>query len=209
MKTKFLIVALAFSMAAIASQGKDIYLPKPTLSEEATLKYALENRCSQREYDKTAEIDIKELSNLLWAGWGYNRDDKRTAPSALDKQEITLYVCTRNGAYRYDADLNRLIKVSSKNIMKQSGKQPFVEDASVNLIYVCNNEESISPMMSAICCGAISQNISLYCATAGLGTVVRGSFDSQILKKELKLSSSFDIIMAQSIGYPTTTHDKK
>lgn len=207
MKAKFLFTSLVLSIASIVSYGQEVVLPKPALSEEATLKYALENRCSQREYIESYDIKLQDLSNLLWAGWGYNREGKRTAPSALDRQEITLYVCTHGGTYEYNAEEHKLIKVSSKDLMQISGKQPFVETASVNLIYVCNTDLSASPIMSGVCCGAISQNISLYCASAGLATVVRGSFDANTLKKALKLSDLHEIVLAQSIGYPA--HDNK
>ncbi len=205
MKIKSLLVALAISMTAIVGHGQDILLPQPRLSEEASLKSALENRCSQREYDNTREMPLPELSNLLWAGWGYNREDKRTAPSALDRQEVTLYVCMKSGVYQYDAAENRLIHVTDKNIMKLTGKQSFVESASVNIIYVCDTDLSNNAVMSAVCCGAISQNISLYCASSGLATVVRGAFDAQILKQALKLSPRYEIVLTQSVGYPTST----
>lgn len=202
MKMKFFLTIIVVSVIAMAGYGQDIQLPEPTLNEEASLKEALENRRSEREYLNSKPMDLQELSNLLWAGWGYNREDKRTAPSALNKQEITLYVCMKTGAYQYDAANNTLIKVTDKNLMKLSGKQPFVERASINIIYVCNTTDYSSPIMSAVCCGAISQNIALYCATAGLGNVVRGSFDAAPLKNLLGLDIADKIVLAQSVGYP-------
>lgn len=204
MKIKSLLAALVISITAVVSQGQDIRLPQPRLSEEATLKSALENRCSQREYDNTREINPLELSNLLWAGWGYNREDKRTAPSALDRQEITLYVCMKDGVYRYDAEANGLIQITDKNIMGLTGKQSFVESAAINIIYVCNKELSSSRSMSMVCCGAISQNISLYCASTGLATVVRGAFDADTLRTALKLSPNHEVLLTQSVGYQAT-----
>lgn len=207
MKAKTLLLASLFSLAAIASVGQDLKLPNPALSEDASLKEALENRCSERNY-VNRPIDRQLMSNLLWAGWGYNRDDKRTAPSALDRQEVTLYVCTKDGAYRYDANLHSLIKVLDRNIMKITGKQAFVEKAALNIIYVSDLTRSASPEMTAVCCGAISQNISLYCATAGLGTVVRGSFDADELHRLLKLPSNLKVVMAQSVGIPSQAKDE-
>ena len=50
--------------------------------------------------------------------------------------------------------------------------------------------------------GFISQNVYLYCASAGLATVVRGSVDREALAAALKLSASQQIILAQTVGYP-------
>ena len=56
--------------------------------------------------------------------------------------------------------------------------------------------------MTGVCCGAISQNIALYCATKNIGNVVRASFDNDILRQQLKLSGDNVVVLTQSIGYP-------
>ena len=207
MKANILLCSLFLSVTAFVAMGQEVKMPEPALDAEASLKEALENRRSEREY-VVRPLDLQTMSNLLWAGWGYNRDDKRTAPSALDRQEITLYVCTKDGAYYYDANQHSLVKVVNKNIMAATGKQPFVENAAVNIVYVCNLPESASAEMTAVCCGAISQNISLYCASAGLATVVRGSFDAEQLKRLLKLSRTQKVVLAQSVGFPAHSADE-
>jgi nitroreductase len=47
----------------------------------------------------------------------------------------------------------------------------------------------------------ISANMYLYCASEGLATVVRASIDKPVLAKELGLTSTQDIMLAQSVGY--------
>ena len=201
MKTRILLSAIALVCSAIGALGQVINLPAPALSDTATLKYALENRHSTREYNST-KLNRQEIANILWAGWGYNRNDKRTAPSAIDRQEITLYVCTNEGVFMYDAENNRLETISNKNIMKMCGKQPFVETAAINILYVCDKSQSVNAEMSGVCCGAISQNIALYCATKNIGNVVRASFDADTLRRLLKLTGDNVVVLAQSIGYP-------
>ena len=188
--------------SAIGAMSQVINLPAPALSDTATLKYALENRQSTREYNTAKKLNLQEISNILWAGWGFNRKDKRTAPSAIDRQEITLYICTHEGIYMYDARNNRLETVANKNIMKLCGKQSFVENVPANIIFVCDKNESVNTEMSSICCGAIAQNIALYCATQNIGNVVRASFDNDTLRQQLKLSKNNVVILTQSIGYP-------
>jgi len=50
--------------------------------------------------------------------------------------------------------------------------------------------------------GFISQNVYLYCASAGLATVVRGWFDENELRKAMKLKDHKGIILTQTVGYP-------
>jgi nitroreductase len=50
--------------------------------------------------------------------------------------------------------------------------------------------------------GFISKNVYLYCASLGLSTVVRGSFDQVELAKAMQLKTSQKIILAQTVGYP-------
>lgn len=199
MRVKTLLLGILFS-AAFVAMGQDIKLPEPALNEDASLKESLEKRCSSRDF-VYRPFDLQTISNLLWSGWGYNRDDKRTAPSALDKQEVTLYVCTKDGVYIYDANENMLVKVSGNNIVKSTGKQPFVEKAAINILYVSDLSKGVSGEMTAVCCGAISQNMALYCASVGLGSVVRGSFDADELRRLLNLPANLKVVLAQSVGF--------
>ncbi len=63
------------------------------------LMEALSLRQSVREMSGR-EIPLNTLSNLLWAAQGVNREDgKRTAPSAMNMQEIDVYVYTSRAVY--------------------------------------------------------------------------------------------------------------
>lgn len=55
---------------------------------------------------------------------------------------------------------------------------------------------------SAVAAGAIVQNVYLFCASAGLATVVRAWLDRKALAKALRLSEHESIIAAQTVGYP-------
>ena len=57
------------------------------------------------------------------------------------------------------------------------------------------------PIYAAFHTGAISQNVYLYCASAGLGAVVRDSVDRAGLKDALNLSKDQVIVMVQFVGY--------
>ncbi len=157
---------------------------------------ALNERQSVRAYTG-AEIDNQTLSNLLWAANGFNRPDKRTAPSASNKQEIDIYVLLKNGIYFYDAKENKLNLIAAGDFLDTMGSQEFVKDASLHLIFVGNLDKSKAIDVDT---GYISQNVYLYCASAGLGTVARGSYDKEKLPAALKLTENQKVTLVQPVG---------
>jgi nitroreductase len=50
--------------------------------------------------------------------------------------------------------------------------------------------------------GFIAQNVYLYCASEGLGTVVFASIDRERLAAALKLDRNQRIVLGQSVGWP-------
>ena len=182
--------------------AQPLSLPTPQKNGGMPLMEALSERQSTREFDPEKQLSEQTLSDLLWAAWGYNREDKRTAPSALNKQEISLYVITEQGVYLYLAESHQLESITMGDFRKSAGKQPFVATAPLNLVFVADTDIAPGNDMMFVDCGFISQNIYLYCASAGLGTVVRGSFDAKELVRILKLEPNFRPILTQTVGYP-------
>lgn len=181
---------------ALQVSAQDIVLPKPVKTGGMPLMEALNKRSSSREFG-TAELSNQTLSNLLWAAWGYNRDNKRTAPSANDKQELSLYVVLKSGAYLYDAKANKLVQKVKGDVRKHMGKQDFVATAPVNIVFV---EDKTKKGAGATDCGFISQNIYLFCASEGLATVVRGWFEAKTVKETLKLADHMEPVLTQTVG---------
>ena len=149
------------------------------------------------------------ISDLLWAADGVNRKDSggRTAPAAMDVQEIDIYLAMDSGLYIYDHKNNALIQTVPRDIRLATGKQEFVKDAPLNLVFVADMERTgkfgaQAEFYAACDTGFISQNVYLYCASVGLATVVRGWFDAAELAKAMQLKPSQKIILAQSVGYP-------
>lgn len=128
-------------MAATSCKAQDtIHLPKPSLDNKVTLMQALQNRHSTREYaDKQIPDDV--LSTVLWAACGINRasEGRITAPSAINAQDIQVYVVRQDGAYLYQPKDNSLQKVSSKDLRTAvAGRQSFAASAPVSLVLVCS-----------------------------------------------------------------------
>jgi len=193
----------------VAAQARDpIPLPKPHREGGKPLMQALTARKSERAFSKKP-LPPQVLSNLLWAAFGINREDsgKRTAPSAVNWQEIDIYVALSGGLYLYDARAHRLNPVLAEDIRGIAGRQDFTGDAPVNLIYVADRSrmggtsEENKDFYSATDTGFISQNVYLFCASEGLATVVLGYVDKPTLSKKMGLRADQRIILTQPVGY--------
>lgn len=140
---------------------------------------------------------------MLWAAYGFNRPDKRTVPSASNAQEFDVYVLLNDGAYRYDAEANKLIfvaKGSFKNLLANQ-QQPYVNNVPVHLVFVGNLDKSKAGRDGILLdTGYISQNVYLYCVSKGLGTIARASFDRKELPVALKLTDKQQITLVQAVG---------
>ena len=196
-----IILFLSFFGLATTLIAQDIQLPTPGKKGGKPLMQALSERKSTREFEEK-ELPNDVLSDLLWAANGFNREDKRTAPTANNKQELELYVVLKNGIYFYNAREHKLSLVKKGDYRKSAGPQAFVANAPVNILFVSDSGKASSKNYAYTNCGFISQNIYLYCASQGLGTVVRGSFDKKVLEELLQLPSGQEVLLAQTVGYP-------
>ncbi len=189
--------------------AQSMLLPRPNTQGGLPLLQALSKRRSSREFASTA-LPQQVLSDLLWAAFGINRAEGngRTAPTARNAQEIDLYVALPGGLYIYDAFAHSLTLVAAVDARNVTGYQDFVDEAPLDIVYVADHGHmSASPSeeryaYSAVAAGAIAQNVYLYCASAGLATVVRGWLDRSALSKALRLSEHEHIVVAQTVGYP-------
>jgi SagB-type dehydrogenase family enzyme len=205
-------IAIVLLLSAVALAGeapKAIQLMSPQTDGGRPLMQALKDRSTSRSFG-SEKLPIQVLSNLLWAAFGINRRDlgKRTAPSAMNSQEIDIYVVTAEGLYIYDAKALLLRPILSEDIRTLTGQQSFVAEAPLNLVYVADysrmtrasQEDKV--LYSAADTGFISENVYLFCASEGLATVIRGSIDRVALAKAMKLRPDQKIILSQTVGYP-------
>jgi SagB-type dehydrogenase family enzyme len=201
-----LIFSLCISVTA--QEISPITLPDPDLKRAVSLMESLSKRASVREY-KDSSISLQDLSNLLWAANGINRPEKkgRTAPSAFNAQDIDIYVIMATGAYLYDPVKHKLNVVQKGDFRKDIGNQAFVETAPVNLILVSDlsrfkrGDNNQKMQWAAFDAGVVSQNVSLYCASAGMGTVVRAMSDNDKMLVPLKLTNTQKIMLNHPVGY--------
>ena len=209
MKSIFLsLVAACMLSGAYAQTLSPIQLKAPEKKAGLSVMETLANRHSTREFSNK-NLTLQELSNLLWAANGINRPEKgmRTAPSAMNAQEVDVYVCMEEGAFLYDAKSNQLQPVIQEDLRGVvGGKQTFVKNAPVILLMVSdlsklpggNSEQT--KLMAAIDAGIVSQNISIACSGLGLITVPRASMEKEALAQKLKLKSTQLLLMNNPVG---------
>lgn len=207
---KVFVLGLLFSsMGLMAQDLQTIKLPGPDTIGGKPLMAVLKNRKTVRSF-REEKLSPQTLSNLLWAAFGINRPDgHRTAPSAMNWQEIDIYAAMNDGVYRYNAGDHTLQKILKNDIREKTGMQSFVKDAPLNLVYVADLSKTKRAsgeeldLFTGADCGFIAENVYLYCASEGLATVVRGSVDRGALSKILNLKADQKIILAQTVGYPS------
>jgi len=205
------LLMLSLGNAALAAEEamNDIQLPTPQTDGGPPLMRALRQRHTTREFAPD-KLSAQTLSDLLWAADGINRPDsgKRTAPSAMNNQEIDIYLALPDALYLYDPKAHALRPIVAGDLRGLTGGQPFVKDAPLNLVYVADLSRmgklpaAEREFYAALDTGFIAQNVYLYCASAGLNVVARGYADKPALGAAMKLRPEQKIILTQTVGKP-------
>ena len=197
-------IIIASMLTLISFSGltaADIELPQPQKTGGMPLMEALSNRKSTREFSTEKRLSAQQLSDLLWASCGYNREDKLTIPTALNRQEVSVYVITPEGAWLYAAKENKLIQVTDKDVRDYAAAQDYAKTALLNIAIVSDKALMDHDIFAGTAAGAVMQNIYLWCASNEIGTVTRGSFDGANLAKALGLKETQRVILVQTVGY--------
>jgi SagB-type dehydrogenase family enzyme len=215
-KALLCIAIILFSVSSsFAAELSPIKLLPPDMKGGKSLMQSLQERKTSRSFS-TKKLPIEVISNLMWAACGINRPDsgKRTSPTALNWQEIDVYVAMEEGLYLYNAKAHVLEPVLGSDLRKNTTDllQPSrssVANAPLQLIYVADYSkmsfvvsDEEKKLYSSADTGFIAQNVYLYCASEGLATVIRGMVDRDTLFKVMKLRDKQKIILVQSVGYP-------
>ena len=210
MRTLFCVFATVLIGFTLHAQDlKTIQLNTPNKDRGASVMKALADRHSERDF-ASKKLSLQDLSDLLWAATGINRKDgKRTAASALNKQDVDVYAVMEDGAYLYDPKAHALKPIAQGDYRPMVGsRQTFVNNAPVCLVIVSDyskfgsiGTEESRKIWGAFDAGLVSQNVALFCAGCGLVTVPRGTMDVAGLKKVLKLSATQLPVINNPVGY--------
>ncbi|MCI6803652.1 MAG: SagB/ThcOx family dehydrogenase [Bacteroidaceae bacterium] len=199
-----------FLLMGISCFAQTTKLPTPDMKRQTiSVMETYKQRKSVREYSAKA-LSEQDLSDLLWAAQGQNREDGHlTSPTAMNRQEIRLYVFTEKSVSLYDPQANTLTQVASgdhRGIMASG--QDFVKNAPVVLLMVADMDKFRSnnqhaQWMVAVDTGIVCENINLFCSAAGLCTVPRGTMDSKAISTLLGLNDNQIPLINNPVGYPS------
>lgn len=193
-----LISLIAMNGTSGAQKLEPVKLKPPRLDRGMTVMRALEARASATDFDGR-KLDIQDLSDLLWAANGVNRpsEGKRTAPSAMNAQDVDVYLLLEEGAYLYNATGHRLEPVAPGDFkplaagrQDKFGRAPAICLLVSDISRFRHGDDSLKMVWAAEDAGIVSQNTALFCAGAGLATRPRASMDVPRLREALKLSAT-------------------
>lgn len=196
------LAASLWSVSALSAQElKPIALPQPQTTAGMPLMQALARRQTTRAF-REQPLPMQTLSNLLWAAFGVNRPATvkpglgRTAPSAMNKQEVDLYVVLAQGVYVYEAEADRLRPVAAGDVRGKIGTGAAAH-AAVTLVYVADAKLDYAQVDT----GFIGQNVYLFAASEGLNAWLY-AFHGPEQTAALKLPEGMKALYGQSVGYP-------
>ena len=190
--------------AKIDTKAVEVALPAPAKTGGMPLMQTLAERKTIRDY-KPAELDAATISEILYAANGVNRPDgKRTIPTAMNKQDLEVYIALPSAAYHYDAKANKLVKIADGDFRTELiANKNMAQNSACILVYASDSSKFPNDIKyPAIHVGEASQDVYLYAASKGLGTVSLGMYDEKGVRKVFKLEDKMTVILAQAVGVP-------
>lgn len=209
--TKFasFVLSAAFLAASVnlCAAEKTIKLPPPDKAGGKPLMQCLTERKSERKFD-SKPLPPQILSDLLYAADGISRPDgRKTVPTARNLQSQEVYVAMADGLYLYHPKTHSLDLVKAGDIREKCGMQAIHKTAPIVLIYVgdvskIGKNAAEKVFYAANHAGYASQNVYLYCTSAGLATVVCGLVNKPELEKAMELPGTKRVQLTQPVAYP-------
>ena len=203
-------------------------LPSPR-KLEMTLQEAFEKRRSSRDFSGEP-IAEEMVAALLWAANGINRKNfKRTTPSALNWQDVSVYVVQANGIWKYLPKRHALLFIEGKDQREYFGEiKTWMKLASQHLVFVSDarktetfttklidktfkvdfSEGELNERARAINVGVKVQAVYLAAVAMGLGCTCRLLVDDQKARELMKLAPEEKIMAICSAGeHPASIFD--
>lgn len=204
---KNIIICASILALAVSVSAQEIILPKPDLKSGKPLMECFSLRRSARNF-ANKPLPKQMISEILFAADGINRPDgHKTVPTAMNRQNQTIYAVTADGVYLYNNKKHSLVLVNKGDFRKDCGMQPFHRTAPLIIIFVSDmaaigNTPAQKALYAGNHSGSASQNVYLYAASKGLSTVICGSIKKDVLKKTLKLKGAQEAVFSQPVGFP-------
>ena len=197
MKKSFFLVCLFLANVLYSQNNESITLNKPSSERGMSVIEALAERYSAREFD-SKPLNLQDISDLLWAANGVNRAEsgKRTAPSAINAQDIDVYLFDNKGVYLYDAQKHTLVLVVSgdqRKIISNQDKDPY---PSAILLLVSDiskfsrGEDALKRERGAMDAAFVAKNVLLFCTSVGMEARPRAFMNKEQIIETLKLNNT-------------------
>ena len=200
------------------SDFSDIKLLEPRIEGGMPLFQALHSRKSYKNYTPSKELSLQQISGILYCAYGFNdpKSGHRTVSSGMSVFPLEVYVVLPKGIYHYEPKENILKALKKGDYMEKTGRQDFVKDASMTLIFYSNTDKKLDNEIimkfyegtpketrnqwADIEVGFACQNIYLYCTSENLKSCVRAWCDGEFFKKECGLPDNYRFVLVHSIG---------
>jgi nitroreductase len=188
-----LVGAPFLTRPALAQDDKIIALPLPERVGGLPLNEALNLRRSHRNF-LTQELDLSQLSQLLWAAFGVNREagKMRTIPTSHNRQNLLIFVVLKSGVWVYEAEKNQLALQLQGDHTKAFGSAP------ATFLYVVPTADGV---VGGLHVGLAAQDVGLTCASLGLANVIKTT-GADNLKGKLPLPSGYHTVAIHNVGPP-------
>ncbi|GBR73679.1 nitroreductase superfamily protein [Candidatus Termititenax aidoneus] len=177
----------------LAAAGAEVKLAKPQASGGEGIFTLLEKRASGLRIGfPTGAVSDQELSTILWAATGRNRNGKGwTVPVGMGRPpHVKVYAVKNDGAFLYDWQKHALTEVNPKNVKAEVTADGFVRNSSVILVFVADTAANKRAEMDNILVGAMSQNVYLAANALGVTTRYLMTLNADGIRKELKLNKT-------------------
>jgi SagB-type dehydrogenase family enzyme len=204
-------VAIAVGIAAETppTAPQEVALPAPVTKGAMSLEEAITKRRSVRGFD-AKPLTEQQLSQLLWAAQGITdpATGHRAAPSAMARYPLTVYVCKSDGAFAYQPQGHKLVRVTDKDIRAEVTQPPRGgEAAPVSFVFTGDPSKfgGRFPDRAAafvyLEVGHAAENLALEATALGLATVPQGGIDTAAITKALSLPEGTLVVYTMPVGY--------
>jgi SagB-type dehydrogenase family enzyme len=210
MRMLCIAVLIVLSVNSIAFAANS--LPTPVKEGGIGVFEALNARASAKGGSfPSIELNDEELSQVLWAATGLNRDGNGwTVPMAMGtKPYCAIYVSIKSGVFQYDWENHELKEVSKSDIREKIANQEYAKTSPCSLIFVTNMEvlrntydrdKDLAFHFASVAIGAMTQNIYLAAASLNLGTRYIYGINRPLIHEELNLSKEDSAVCIMLIG---------
>ena len=196
---RMICLTLLLLFVSIPAFAQDIQLPEPQKTGGKPIFDALSERQSNRNV-ATDDLDLQTISDVLWAAYGFNREDKRVIATTNNKQELMVFAVLKDATYFYDAKDNKLVLKAKGDHRVASAGQEYANNAPLNIVYVADYAKGSDPVSAGIACGAAVQGVYLACASKEMASVIRTTIDKNEMKKILNLADKQQVLAGQTVG---------